>query len=149
MRDIGFRRLFTDQCIYVKGTPNSSIPYTIILLYVDDIIVMSNEQSAIDRAVDQLRLRFKMKDFGTSEHILGTEVYFDHHIIFISQRNYALQLLKKHGYMDDKKISPRQVPMSPSTRLSKYPDTLSFNDQSFMIEHNRATLFCEIMGALL
>jgi len=73
--EIGFRRLSTDSCIYVKGIPNSSQPYLILALYVDNLILMSNEDDALARIVAQLRQHFTMKDFGTLEHILGTEVF--------------------------------------------------------------------------
>jgi histone deacetylase 1/2 len=53
--EIGFHRLSTDGCIYVKGTPNSGQPYIILALYVDDLILMSNQNEALQRVVSQLR----------------------------------------------------------------------------------------------
>jgi len=149
LREIGFRRLSTDPCIYVKGTPNSSTPYTVISLYVDDLILLSSEQSTLDKVVKQLGQRFMMKDFGSLEHILGTEVYFDAQSIYVSQRNYATQLLRKHRYLDDPHFTPRRVPMSPAVRLSKSQCPSTDNAINFMAEFDRATTFREILGGLL
>jgi len=147
--EIGFRRLTTDACIYVKGTPNSGQPYTILALYVDDLVIMSNDDGALVRVISQMKQRFTMKDFGTLEHVLGTEVFQEERAIWISQRNFAVQLLSKHGYLDDSKFTPRMVPISPTTKLSKSMCPSTPEEHEFMLQFDRATKFREIMGALL
>jgi len=147
--EIGFRRLTTDPCIYVKGTPNNAQSYTIISLYVDDLILMSNENTAIDKVVSQLRQRFSMKDFGGLDHILGTEVLTDDQAIYVSQRNYTVQLLTKHGYLDNKYFTPRNVPLSPAIKLSSDMSPSTDAERKFMEDNDRAQKFREILGALL
>jgi len=149
LTEIGFRRLVGDPCIYVKGVPNSSHPYTIISLYVDDLIVMSNTSSAISRVVDQLRQRFSMKDFGSLQQILGTEISAKDHEITMSQYNYALQLLNKHGYLNDPMFTPRLVPISPAIRLTHAMCPQTDEERTFMQTNDRASKYREILGALL
>jgi len=118
---------------------------------------MSNDDGAMSRVVNQLRQRFTMKDFGSLGHVLGTEVFQEEEdtkytrqkVIYTSQRNYALQLLTKHGYMDRATFTPRLVPMSPTTRLSKSQCPTTDEERRFMEEEDRANKFREIMGALL
>jgi len=151
--EIGFRRLTTDACIYVKGAPNSTQPYTILALYVDDLVVMSSDDDALVRIINQLKQRFTMKDFGTLEHLLGTEIFQEERKIWVSQRNFAIQLLSKYNYehhasyeesksyLDSQYFTPRQVPMSPLMKLSKLDCQLP--------EDDRTKRYREIVGALL
>ena len=74
LNEIGFTRLTSDQCLYVKGSTEKKKDYVIVALYVDDIIITSNSDEAIDRVIKQFQNRYKMKDLGNIQNILGTQV---------------------------------------------------------------------------
>jgi len=42
---------------------------------VDELILMSNQNEALQRVASQLQQGFTMKDFGAFGHVLGTEVF--------------------------------------------------------------------------
>jgi hypothetical protein len=46
-----------------------------LLVYVDDIIVVSSSAAATDRLIHQLRTPFALKDLGSLHYFLGVEVH--------------------------------------------------------------------------
>src|SRR5690606_4002393 len=51
LKEAGYKRCLTDYCIYVKET-------AIVAIYVDDILVISNNQSEIDETKQFLQQQF-------------------------------------------------------------------------------------------
>jgi hypothetical protein len=45
-----------------------------MLVYVDDIIIVSSTIQAVDRLLQQLRCDFPVKDLGQLDYFLGIEV---------------------------------------------------------------------------
>lgn len=66
---------------------------TIVLLYIDDMILVSNYASTIAELKHMLSTHFMMKDLGDLRHFLGLEVMKLGKGIFISMRKYVLYLL--------------------------------------------------------
>ena len=68
---------------------------TILIVYVGDMVVTGNDEEAIRRLWDYLAKEFEMKDQVTLRYFLGIKVTWLMHGIFLSQRNYILDLLTK------------------------------------------------------
>jgi Reverse transcriptase (RNA-dependent DNA polymerase) len=68
---------------------------TIILVYVDDIIIMRINLEKIKKVKIQLKKNFDIKDLGLLKYFLGIEIAHSSKGLFISQRNYALDLLRE------------------------------------------------------
>ncbi|KAL6331964.1 hypothetical protein AAG906_020317 [Vitis piasezkii] len=85
-------------------------------LYVDDIIVASNNKIAADNLKNSLNKSFKLKDLGNLKYFLGLEVARSAKGILINQRKYALELLSETGYLGCK---PAKTPMQPNMQLSQ------------------------------
>jgi histone deacetylase 1/2 len=86
-----------------------------VLVYVDDIIVLSSFASAILRLIAQLGSSFLVKDLGPLHSFLGIEVSSPSpDRLVLCQRKYALELLARAGML---KCSPVTTPMSSSKRL--------------------------------
>jgi Reverse transcriptase (RNA-dependent DNA polymerase) len=71
---------------------------SIILLYVDDLLIMG---CTIQRGVelyDLLSTRFKMKDLGNVSLYLGIQTDYDHTtgVMHINQHQYESDLINKH-----------------------------------------------------
>ena len=59
MYRIGFKRYEANHCCYVKFSDNS---YTILLLYVDDMLIAGSSIKEINNLKKQLSKQFAMKD---------------------------------------------------------------------------------------
>ena len=87
-----------------------------LLVYVDDVIIASNNEKAVKCLIDSLDKRFKLKDMGELRYFLGLEVARSDKGIFVSQRPYALQFLSDVGFLGSK---PVKTPMEPNVKLSQ------------------------------
>jgi len=65
---------------------------TILLVYVDDIILAENDKKEIERVKEALNMTFKIKDLGDLRYFLGFEVVRSKKGIMVNQRKYALEL---------------------------------------------------------
>ena len=86
-----------------------------ILVYVDDIILVSSSAAAADRLVVALRDDFAVKDLGALHFFLGLEVSRSSAGLTLTQKKYSLDLLRRAGML---KCKPVFTPMSAADRLS-------------------------------
>ncbi|RVX19233.1 Retrovirus-related Pol polyprotein from transposon RE1 [Vitis vinifera] len=108
----GFKQSASDNSLFVKINGNSFIA---LLIYVDDIVITSNDHENVDELKKFLNGCFKLKDLGNLKYFLGLEVGRSSKGISVSQRHYALQLLFDTGYLGCK---TRKTPMDPNVKLS-------------------------------
>ena len=66
----------------------------IIVLYVDDLILIGDEQ-LIKSCKEDLAREFEMKDMGLLHYFLGLEIWQQDGEIFVSQGKYAKEILGK------------------------------------------------------
>jgi hypothetical protein len=88
-----------------------------LLIYVDDIIIVSSVPSAIDELLQLLSLDFDVKDLGTFHYFLGVEVLPVKDGTLFSQQRYIRDLLHKTNMESAK---PGTTPMSTSSVLSAF-----------------------------
>lgn len=100
---------------YSLFTKRSDDTLTIILVYVDDLIIAGNSESAIKSTKEFLHGEFHMKDMGTLRYFLGIEVDHCHDGIFISQRKYVQDLLKEYNML---KCRPLKLPMDSHVKMT-------------------------------
>ena len=62
-----------DQCVYIQT--GSTI--TIIAVYVDDLILITNTAEEMQEVKESLMARFKMKDIGKLHYCLGVSIEQD------------------------------------------------------------------------
>lgn len=74
---------------YYKGS------ITIILVYVNDVVITSNNNSYVYVLIRQLGMVFEMKHLGNLHHFLGIEISQSCAGLFLSQTKYATDLLTK------------------------------------------------------
>ncbi|WVZ90303.1 LOW QUALITY PROTEIN: hypothetical protein U9M48_036613, partial [Paspalum notatum var. saurae] len=91
MRSVGFVASASDTSLFVykKG---GDLAY--LLLYVDDIILTAFSSTACHGS---LHSEFAMTDLGNLHHFLGISVMRSSDGLFLSQRQYALDLLQRAG----------------------------------------------------
>ena len=87
----------------------------IILVYVDDILIASNDVDVVNVFKQFLDSKFKLKDLGTLKYFLGLEVARTANGISLCQRKYTLKLLSDAGMLACK---PTNIPMDQSAKFS-------------------------------
>ncbi|XP_024171541.1 uncharacterized mitochondrial protein AtMg00810-like [Rosa chinensis] len=88
---------------------------TVVLLYVDDMIITGNDEKAIGDLKKFLNSCFKIKDLGPLKYFLGLEVARSKAGITICQRKYTLVILEEAGLLG---VKPAKVPMEPDLVLT-------------------------------
>lgn len=66
---------------------------SIILVYVDDLIIIGDEIVELKRTRENLSIRFQMKAFGELEHFLGLEISYTKDGLLLCQQKYAREIL--------------------------------------------------------
>jgi hypothetical protein len=116
--DLGFTPSKVDTLLFYFNKNNVTI---FVLVYVDDIIVVSSNQKATEGVLHQLSQEFALKDLGNLHYFLGIEV---HNVtddgVILSQEKYASDLLQRAGMGNCK---PTSSPMLTSEKLSVHEDT--------------------------
>ena len=65
MMSRGFKINECDKCVYIKDTEHG---YVIVCLYIDDMLVVSNDDKMIKSTKNMLNSRFDMKDMRLVEN---------------------------------------------------------------------------------
>ncbi|MCH79443.1 retrovirus-related Pol polyprotein from transposon TNT 1-94 [Trifolium medium] len=109
---------FLQSQSYVQATSDHSLftkqsasTFTVLLVYVDDVIVAGNSITEIQNIKDALNKSFKIKDLGLLKYFLGLEIAHSKARISLCQRKYCLDLLADSGMIDSK---PASTPSDPS-----------------------------------
>jgi histone deacetylase 1/2 len=83
-----------------------------LLVYVDDIILVSSSASATDHLIATLSSQFSIKDLGKLHYFLGLEVSHHDAGLTLTQEKYSLDLLRRVGMLECKvllSLCPPQI----------------------------------------
>ncbi|CAA7035751.1 unnamed protein product [Microthlaspi erraticum] len=86
-----------------------------MLVYVDDIIVTSNDQRLLDQTLQSLATRFSVKDPEDLNYFLGIEAHRTPSGLHLTQRRYILDLLTRCNMLDAKPVT---TPMASTPKLT-------------------------------
>jgi hypothetical protein len=73
-KKFGFKKNEENNCIYAKFKNGKFI---FLLLYVDDILLVSNDVHLVLESKSFLSSHFDMKDLGEASYVLEIEIYRD------------------------------------------------------------------------
>lgn len=93
---------------------NQGNEFLIVCLYVDDTIYMDSSHSFVIEFKSYMMARFEMSDLGLLYYFLGLKVKQAEDRVFISQRKYARDLLKKFNVLSCKIVA---TPMNVNEKL--------------------------------
>lgn len=108
-----FQQSNSDHTLFIRNVRSSGI-YTAVLVYVDDIVIASNNDNDVDQLKEDLSTAFKLRDLGPLKYFLGLETACSSKGISVCQRKYTLGLLEDSGLLACK---PSQIPMDPNAKL--------------------------------
>ena len=111
-------------------TRRSDRGVTVVALYVDDLIIAGSNDTVISEVKKTLKKKYKMKDLGLLDWILGMEVVQDPaaKMIRLNQTKYIQDLLVKFN-IHECNVS---TPMDDRDRLSKCDRLTSEGDELYM-----------------
>jgi len=76
-----------DRCIYMKVSGSNFI---ILVLYVDDILLATNDIVLLHDVKKFLSNKFEMKDMGETSYVIGIEIFHERSqgVLGLSQKGY-------------------------------------------------------------
>uniref|UniRef100_A0AAV1TB59 Reverse transcriptase Ty1/copia-type domain-containing protein n=1 Tax=Peronospora matthiolae TaxID=2874970 RepID=A0AAV1TB59_9STRA len=115
MIKMGFKKCESDHCIYIKRDDQDMI---LVVLYVDDLILVSSNNELLKSTKMALSKRFEMTDLGELDYFLGMEIKNDRKtgMVTVQQTKFLKSVLTKFG-MDNSK--PVKTPQDPGLKLTK------------------------------
>ncbi|XP_057996557.1 uncharacterized mitochondrial protein AtMg00810-like [Hevea brasiliensis] len=130
---LGFSSSSFDSAIFIRKTYKG---YTLLLLYVDDMIITGDDLQGVKEVQNFLYTQFEMKDLGRLSYFLGLEVSYDSKGYYLSQAKYAIDLLCRAGLTDNKTAN---TPLETNVKLSPTDGTILKDP----------TLYRQLVGSLI
>ncbi|KAK1604948.1 hypothetical protein QYE76_028621 [Lolium multiflorum] len=134
LQSLGFSASKADTSLFFCNKGGVSI---FMLIYVDDIVVASSSEKAVDVLLQNLGLDFALKDLGELRYFLGIEVKKVCDGIILSQEKYPNELI---GQVNMQLCKTVVTPLSVSEKLSLTDGELLSSEDS--------TRYRSIVGAM-
>ncbi|KAK3788830.1 hypothetical protein RRG08_032853 [Elysia crispata] len=116
----GFTQSLVDTCVYVKNSHDEN-EMCIVLVWVDDIVLVTKSEVAMTNMKKSLSKHFHMKDLGPISWFLGIEFEHEKDSISMGQAQYINKLLKKFN-MESCKPKQTACDMNINKLLSQTHD---------------------------
>ena len=130
----GFMKCENEQTLFTKKSSSGKI--LIVSIYVDDLLFTGDDKAMLTEFKLSMLKEFDMTDLGSMRYFLGIEVMQREDGIFICQKKYALEILKRFGMMDSNEVSN---PMVTGSKVIKDSDGVPVDE----------THFKQIVGSLI
>nr|GEX19500.1 ribonuclease H-like domain-containing protein [Tanacetum cinerariifolium] len=113
---IGFSHSRCDSSLFIyrQGTDTAYL-----LLYVDDIVLTTSSESLLYQIIGSLHKEFAMTDLGLLNYFLGISVTRDSSGLFLSQKKYASEILKRAHMVN---CNPSWTPVNTESKLGANGD---------------------------
>ncbi|CAA6659703.1 unnamed protein product [Spirodela intermedia] len=112
MKKLNYNQSNADHTLFFKHFSSRGV--TVLLVYVDDIIITGNDEGEIQSLSNCLAQEVAVTTLGRLKYFLGIEVAHSSKGIFISQRKYITDLLAETGKFACK---PANTPIDPNQKL--------------------------------
>ncbi|XP_020550909.1 uncharacterized protein LOC110012289 [Sesamum indicum] len=112
MKNFGFEQCDHDHCLFIRGL---GINLTVLLVYVDDILITSASEEQIMNVKDYLNELFTVKHLGTAKYFLGLELAHSAEGLVVTQHKYAQDIIKDIGLSKGKHTT---TPLPAGLKLS-------------------------------
>ncbi|KAG8476762.1 hypothetical protein CXB51_030053 [Gossypium anomalum] len=110
----GFEMNIVDDCVYHKFNGSK---YIFLVLYVDDILLATNDIDFLHETKRFLFKHFEMKDLGDASFVSGIQIHRDRSrgILGLSQKSYIDKVLKRFGMQN---CRPGNTPVAKGDKFS-------------------------------
>ena len=123
LKESGYVQSNADPCVYFKAENKDGKKerLMIIALYVDDIVLATNDTTMLEKEKSLLKERFEMEDRGEIHYCLGMSITRDRasKILKINQRAFLENVLKRFKMFECKPVS---TPIEVGKRFEKLKD---------------------------
>ncbi|KAG8491024.1 hypothetical protein CXB51_014147 [Gossypium anomalum] len=126
MLKLGYKQSQGDHTLFVKHSFSRGV--TVLLVYVDDIIVTGDNLEGMENLKKCLVKEFEVKELGKLKYFLGIEVAHSREGIFISQQKYIVDLLTETGKLGCK---PVETPIEVNHRLGNALEDAAVDERSY------------------
>ncbi|KAK4388108.1 Retrovirus-related Pol polyprotein from transposon TNT 1-94 [Sesamum angolense] len=133
-----------DLDFQIEGTEKGVNPGSLLVLYVDDMLIASPSITLITELQKNLCKNFEMKDLGNAKRILGMTIDRDrkNSVIFLNQKTYVKTVLEKFS-MENAKTTP--VPLAAHFQLSKEQSPKTESET----EHMKSVPYSNAIGSVM
>lgn len=111
--DNGFAKSENEPTLYIK---KQGTDFMILCLYVDDIIYMGSNLPMLEEFKGFMMNKFEMTDLGLLHYFLGLEIIQDKAGIFVCQKKYATELLRRFNMLN---CTIKATPMNLKQKLQQ------------------------------
>lgn len=129
----GYSMTSANCSLFVKSV---GAKLAIVLVYVDDLIIKGDCEEEILQTKENLSVRFQMNELGQLKHFLGLVVDRTQEGIFLHQKKYSSDLLKRYGMLECK---PILTPMEANAKICAHEG----RDLGY------ATMYRQLVGSLI
>lgn len=139
LKNIGLKQSTADPCVYFYIN-EENISY--LAIYVDDILIFSNDTQFRKELKEKLMKEFKMKFLGKAKQCLGIRITREENLIYLDQEDYIRKILAKFNMQD---CNSAKTPLDPNQKLAKGSTTLS----EIELEELKTIPYQQAIGSLL
>ena len=141
LTSLGLTTLQSDSALYTKGAYKAKL---IVAVYVDDILILSEDLHVVTTFKSALAKEFRVTDVGEVDTILGLKVTRDRSqgVLKLGQQIYTSRILERFGLST---CEGKNVPITPGLKLSS--NTMPMSDDD--IESMREIPYRQAVGALM
>ena len=102
-----------DYSVFIK---NHGQIINLVAIYVDNLLLFSNDEREIAKTKEELSCEYEMKDLGNACWFLGMEITHDHnaHTLALSQCQYITMILTRFSMEN---VKPVVSPLASGLRL--------------------------------
>lgn len=131
-----------DHCVYVKTFRGNK--FIILLLYVDDMLIVGQDEDMIGDLKKELSKSFDMKNLGPAKQILGMKILRDRKArkLWLSQQQYVDRVLERFNMKGAKPVS---TPLANHFKLSRVSCPTSQDEKEAMV----AIPYSSAVGSLM
>ena len=120
VNSLGFQQSKVDECVFYKSR-------SIILIYVDDVILVGPDDKEINDIVKEMAGTFKITDEGTLADYLGVKIRKDEQGNMTLTQGHMIESILKDLGIDESSGKTKPTPAMPSKLLTRDTDGEEFN----------------------